>query len=137
MAIGSYVDNTSLYIEISVRDASAAEVSQITTPSSSHGLVVEVTNGSQICRDVTTICEIPSNAPHLSFSAKSTGHSWTEAFVRVGWNIPAGSRCPLDAKKAMADERLQLVKVEYKDTGTSGLKTWTPANPPELQIKLK
>jgi len=137
MASGTYVDNTSLYIEISVRDAAAAEVSQIATPSTSYGMVVEVTNGSQISRDVTTICEIPSRASHLSFSGKATGHTWTEAFVRVGWNIPAGSRCPLDAQKAITDERLQLVEVEYKDTGTSGIKTWTPANPPQLQIKLK
>jgi hypothetical protein len=138
VASGSYVDNTTLYVEISVRDKSGAEVSDIMTPANSCGLAIEVTNGSQVAKDATVTTQIPSAAQHLTFIAASAQHEWREQFIRLGWNSPIGSRRNLDAQKATADERIQVVKVDYKDTGSqASLKTWVPSNPPEVKIKLK
>jgi hypothetical protein len=137
MASGAYVVNTSLYVEISVVDKSGTEVSDIQTPSSSCGLAVEVINGSQIAKDAVVATEIPSAAPHLTF-ANNSSHSWKPKFSRLGWNSPVGSRGPLDAQQATADERIQIVKVEYNDTvSQAALSSWTPTNAPEVKVKLK
>jgi hypothetical protein len=138
MANGAYLTG-SLYLEISVRDQSGAEISQITAPSKANGLTIEITNGATFAQDVTVKTAIVrTGSNRLAFIGANSSSQWDEQFTRVVG--AAGSRRSLDAKAGpvAVDERLQCLGADYKDSilPSTAMQTWAPTAPLEVRIKL-